>query len=134
MVAGLTGRRVPLHGGGAAKKSYLHARDLAAAIHQVAVLGGMGSVYNVGPAEPTSIRSVAEMCAAAVGKELDEVFDVAPERPGQDSCYWLDSQKIRELGWRPETTWGPGLAEVVEWARANLDQLRDWPTDYQLRS
>ena len=34
--AGLTGRKLPLHGGGKAEKSYIHARDLARAIHLVA--------------------------------------------------------------------------------------------------
>lgn len=133
IVAGLTGKRVPLHGGGAARKSYLHARDLARAIYLVAEEGTVGQVYNVGPWEPASIRDVAEMCAHAVGKELADVFDVAPERVGQDGCYWLDSSAIRALGWRQDIEWPSGLAEMVAWAKANLDQLRDWPTDYKLR-
>ncbi|MFX9061568.1 NAD-dependent epimerase/dehydratase family protein, partial [Acinetobacter baumannii] len=33
---GLHGSRLPLHGGGIAEKSYIHARDLARAIHLVA--------------------------------------------------------------------------------------------------
>lgn len=134
IVAGLTDRRIPLHGGGSAKKSYLHARDLARAIYLVSEEGEAGRVYNVGPDEPTSIRDVAEMCAAAVGKELDEVFDVAPERVGQDACYWLDSSAIKALGWRQGVEWPSGLHEMAQWAHANLDQLRDWPTDYQLRA
>lgn len=134
IVAGLTGRKVPLHGGGAARKSYLHARDLARAIHLVVDHGEIGGVYNVGPDEPTSIREVAERCAAAVDVSFDALFDAAPERVGQDSCYWLDSSKIKTLGWQQDIDWDEGLAGMVEWARGHLDQLRDWPTDYQLRA
>ena len=36
VVAGLTGRKLPLHGGGRAEKSYIHAKDLGRAIHLVA--------------------------------------------------------------------------------------------------
>lgn len=134
IAAGLTGRKVPLHGGGAARKSYLHARDLARAIHLVVGHGEVGEVYNVGPNEPTSICEVAERCAAAAGVVFDDLFDAAPERVGQDSCYWLDSSKVAALGWRQDIDWDEGLAGMVEWARGHLDQLRGWPTDYQLRA
>lgn len=134
IVAGLTGRKVPLHGGGKARKSYLHAADLARAIYLVSKADVAGRVYNVGPPDPTSIAEVAEMCAAAVSKELADVFDVAPERVGQDACYWLDSSRIeRDVGWSQQIGWAEGLASVRCWAEANLDVLRDWPTDYQLR-
>ena len=135
IVAGLTGRRVPLHGGGRAEKSYIHARDLARAIYLAAEKAPLGAVYNLGPAMPTAIRDVARMCADAVGVEFDALFEVTAERVGQDSRYWLDSTAAwRDFGWRPEIEWAEGLDEVVRWARANFDVLRDWPTDYQLRA
>lgn len=135
IVAGLLGRKVPLHGGGAAKKSYLHAQDLARAIYLVSEKAPAGTVYNVGPLNPTSIREVAEQCAATVGKALSDVFDVAPERVGQDGQYWLDSSAIaRDVGWSQEIHWAEGLDGMRDWAEKYLDQLRDWPTDYQLRA
>lgn len=135
IVSSLRGEKVPLHGGGAARKSYLHARDLANAIYLVAEHGPAGEVYNVGPPSPTSIREVAERCAAATNRDFDELFDVAEERRGQDACYWLDSNKIiGQLGWKQTIGWDQGLQEMVEWGMRYLDQLRDWPMDYQLRA
>ena len=136
IVAGLAGQKVPLHGGGAARKSYIHARDLARAIFCVASAPPLPqAVYNLGPAEPTSIREVAERCARAVGLELEALFDVAEERPGQDACYWLDSSAARrDLGWVPEISWDDGLRDMVRWASMYIGQLRDWSTDYQLRA
>src|SRR6202023_2927538 len=61
VVCGLSGRKLPLHGGGASRKSYLHARDLAKAIHLVAQNAELGKVYNVGPKEPISIRSLVAL-------------------------------------------------------------------------
>lgn len=135
IVAGLTGRKVPLHGGGRAKKSYLHARDLARAIYMVSEADVAGCVYNVGPEMPTSIAEVGRMCAYALGVAFEDLFEVAPERLGQDSQYWLDSSAIqRDVGWQPQIDWAQGLAEMGKWGMRYKDQLVDWPTDYQLRA
>ena len=48
VICGLTGRKLPLHGGGRAEKSYIHNRDLARAIHLVSEKAPLGTVYNAG--------------------------------------------------------------------------------------
>lgn len=134
IVCGLTGRKLPLQGGGRAEKSYIHARDLARAIHMVAEKAPLGTIYNAGPAEPTSIRRVVELCAEALGMPFEQLCEMAPDRLGQDSRYWLDSSAIyRDIGWKPEIGWTEGLAEMVSWGRKYLADLRDWPMDYVLR-
>lgn len=131
---GLTGAKLPLQGGGRAEKSYIHARDLGRAIHLVAEKAPFGVIYNAGPAKPTSIREVVERCAAALDMPFEQICEMAPDRLGQDSRYWLDSSRIkRDLGWEPEIGWGEGLAEMVEWGRRYVHELRDWPTSYTLR-
>ena len=132
---GLTGRKLPLHGGGKAEKSYLHARDLGRAIQMVAENAPLGTTYNAGPAQPTSIREVVERCAAAVGIPFEELCEVTGDRLGQDSRYWLDSSAIkRDVGWEPQIGWDEGLAEMVDWGRTYLDDIKDIPTDYVLRA
>ena len=135
IVCGLTGRTLPLHGGGRAEKSYIHARDLARAIHLVAEKAPPGAVYNAGPAEPTAIRRVVELTAEALGIPFDRLCEVTGDRLGQDARYWLDSSAIkRDVGWEPQIGWQEGLAEMVAWGRKYLDRLRDWPMDYVLRA
>ncbi|HTO78287.1 MAG TPA: GDP-mannose 4,6-dehydratase [Methylocystis sp.] len=134
IVCGLLGEKLPLHGGGRAEKSYIHARDLGRAIQLVAEGAPLGTVYNVGPKEPTSIRRVVELCAEAVGVPFEELCVVTGDRLGQDSRYWLDSSAIkRDLGWEPQIEWAQGLAEMTDWARTNLDALKRAPRDYTLR-
>lgn len=128
------GEKLPLHGGGKAEKSYIHARDLGRAIHLVSEKAPLGTVYNAGPAEPTSIRRVVELCADALGKPFEDICEVAEERLGQDSRYWLDSSAIkRDVGWEAQIGWEEGLAEMVQWADTYWDQIKDWPTGYTLR-
>ena len=134
IICGLTGRKLPLQGGGRAEKSYIHARDLARAIHLVAEKAPLGTIYNAGPAEPTSIRRVVELCAEALGMPFEQLCEMAPDRLGQDSRYWLDSSAIQKaVGWKPEIGWTEGLAEMASWGRKYLADLRDWPMDYVLR-
>ena len=134
IVCGLTGRKLPLQGGGRAEKSYIHARDLARAIHLVAEKAPLGTIYNAGPAKPTSIRRVVELCAEALGMPFEQLCEMAPDRLGQDSRYWLDSSAIyKDVGWKPQIEWAEGLAEMASWGRRYLTDLRDWPMDYVLR-
>jgi dTDP-glucose 4,6-dehydratase len=132
---GLKGVKLPLHGGGRAEKSYIHARDLGRAIHLVAEKAPLGTVYNVGPANPTSIREVVERTADALGIPFEQLCEVTGDRLGQDSRYWLDSSAIKEaVGWEAEIGWEEGLAEMVDWGREYFDQIKDLPTDYVLRA
>jgi len=132
---GLTGRKLPLQGGGTVRKSYLHARDLARAIQLVAERAPLGAIYNCGPAQPITIREVVERVARALGMPFEDLVTLAPARPGEDACYWLDSSRLeRDVGWKPTVGWDEGLAEMVAWGRRYVDPLRDAPTDYVLRA
>ncbi len=132
---GLTGHKLPLHGGGKAEKSYMHARDLGRAIHLVAERGPEGRVYNAGPENPTSIREVVERTAVALNMPFEDLCEMSEDRLGQDSRYWLDSSALKEaVGWQPQIGWDEGLGDMVEWGRTYLNQIRDWPTGYTLRA
>jgi dTDP-glucose 4,6-dehydratase len=135
VVCGLKGVKLPLHGGGRAEKSYIHARDLGRAIHLVAEKAPLGTIYNAGPPQPTSIRRVVELTAQALGVPFEQLCEVTGDRLGQDSRYWLDSSAIkRDVGWEPKIDWAEGLNEMVEWGRTYFAMLKDWPTDYTLRA
>jgi dTDP-glucose 4,6-dehydratase len=134
VLCGLTGQKLPLHGGGRAEKSYIHARDLARAIHMTAEKGELGKIYNVGPALPTSIRDLVAKTADALGMPFEQLCEMSGDRLGQDSRYWLDSSAIkRDLGWEPQITLEEGLQEMVAWGKQYLPQIKGVSTDYVLR-
>ena len=135
VLCGLTGQKLPLQGGGRAEKSYIHARDLARAILLVSEKAPLGTVYNVGPPKPISIRQLMEKTADALDMPFDELCEMVPDRPGQDSRYWLDSSAIKkDVGWEQEISLEEGLKEMVEWGRTYLPQLREMSTEYILRT
>lgn len=133
VVCGLTGQKMPLQGGGVVRKSYIHAQDLARAIHLIDEKAPLGKIYNAGPAEPVSIRELAEKVARIIGVPFDKLVDMAPARAGEDTQYWLDSSAIkRDTGWEPRIGLDEGLAEMVKWGRQYLESLKTAPTEYTL--
>ena len=117
IISALTGQRLKLQGGGVAQKSYLHADDISRGILLVASDGQLGETYNVGPEGPLPIKTIVFLLAKMLGKTLDEVAEIAPERVGQDSCYWLNSDKIKSLGWKQEIGLADGFSRMVDWVR-----------------
>ena len=123
IICALNGTKLKLQGGGAARKSYLHADDISRAIMLVADKGKIGETYNCGPKEPISIRSLVGQVAALLGKRVDEVAEIAPERTGQDSQYWLNSDKIAALGWEKKVALNDGLDRMISWVKAHPELL-----------
>jgi dTDP-glucose 4,6-dehydratase len=65
---------------------------------------------------------------------FEQLCEMAPDRLGQDSRYWLDSSAIkRDVGWEPQISWKEGLAEMVTWGKKYLSDLRVTPTNYVMR-
>ncbi len=133
LIYGVTGQKLPLHGGGKAEKSYLHGTDLNKALELVINKAPLGETYNVGPSRPTSIKEVVQRCADALEIDFKDLCEMAPDREGQDSKYWLDSTKINQLGWTQEIGWGQGLDEMLEWVE-KYPELYKLPTDFRMRA
>lgn len=135
VICGLTGKKLPLQGGGRAEKSYIHARDLANAIHLVAENAPLGTIYNVGPPNPISIRALVETIAKVMEIPFEQLCQITEDRLGQDSRYWLDSSAIkRDVNWELQISLEQGIKEMADWGKRYIDILKDWPTDYTLRA
>jgi dTDP-glucose 4,6-dehydratase len=131
VVCGLTDNKLPLHGGGKARKSYIHARDLGQAIYLVAKNAEIGRVYNVGPEKPVEIRHLVELTAEELGIPFSKLCEVTPPRFGEDWIYWLDSSAINaDLGWQPETSLTEGVRDMANWGRKYIDQLAGLPQTF----
>ncbi len=135
VLCGLTGQKLPLQGGGQARKSFMHARDVASAIHLIAEKAPLGRLYNAGPDEPASIRDLVTLVAEELGMPLDELCVETPGRVGEDAQYWLDSTRIKEeLGWRPKIDLRAGMRDMVEWGRKYLPLIQQESTEFTLHA
>lgn len=135
VLCGLTGKRLPLEGGGSARKSYMHARDIGLAIHLICEKAPLGETYNCGPDAAVSIRELVALVAKRLGIPFDKLVEEVPGRVGEDAQYWLDSAKIkRDIGWRETVSLEQGIDDMIAWGRKYLPQIVDEPTNFVLRA
>lgn len=124
-------RRIPLHGGGQAVKSYIHIRDVSKGEKFVLERGRLGEIYHLSPEKGIRVRDVVAALANAMGKRLEDVAEDVEERLGQDAVYEIDSTKVRdEFGWRPLISFEDGVQEIVAWIDKYWSQIQDAPHDY----
>lgn len=126
----LTGRKLQLHGGGISTRSFIHMDDVSEATWKIAMDASVGETYHISTNRIVSIRELVEMLCRMLEVNFEQAVDVAPERLGKDSAYWLNSEKLRKLGWQDQITLETGLADVVEWAQRNLSELEQQPVGY----
>ncbi|MET9831686.1 dTDP-glucose 4,6-dehydratase [Streptomyces sp. NPDC006385] len=117
----LRGETVPLYGDGSNVREWLHVSDHCAAVQLVLTRGRAGEVYNVGGGTERTNRQITDLLLRLCGASPDQVRHVT-DRKGHDLRYALDDSKIRkELGYAPRVPFEEGLADVVDWYRANPD-------------
>ena len=127
----LKGKPFPLQGGGIAEKSFMHAQDLANAVETICFYGRQGETYNVGSDLPISMRGLVEEVRRQLG--FGEI-EVAEGRAKEDSKYWIDSSKMKLLGWRPRVDLERGIAGMIEWCYKYKEDLMQEPDTYELRA
>ena len=133
ILSAMAGRKLKLHGGGQSVRSFIHMRDVSEATLRIALDGTVGETYHISTQRMVSIRELVAMILAQLGKDFDACVEIAPERPGKDHAYRLDSTKLRrDLGWRDTVALEDGIAECLAWAerfRGHLLSLKSW--DYE---
>lgn len=126
------GRKIQLHGGGKAVKSYIHIRDVSRGELAVLERGRVGQLYHLSPDEGVSVRGVVEIICRRMGRPFAEAVETVEERPGQDKAYVIDSALARaELGWKPQIGLDAGLAEVADWVEAYWADIQREPWEYR---
>lgn len=125
-------RKIALHGGGAAVKSYIHIRDVSRGELAAMEQGRPGSLYHLSPDGGYAVRDVVCRICERMGRDFDEATVAVGERLGQDAAYVIDSTRARtELGWRPVVSLDEGLAGVVSWVEENWAEICRQPLEYR---
>lgn len=125
------GRKIELHGGGMAVKSYIHVRDVSRGECDVLERGRPGEVYHLSPDEGIAVRDVVRLICERYGRRFEDATLSVDERPGQDAAYVIDSTKARrELGWSPGIGLEEGVAEVVGWVEEYWEEIRQAQLGY----
>ncbi|XP_078177583.1 trifunctional UDP-glucose 4,6-dehydratase/UDP-4-keto-6-deoxy-D-glucose 3,5-epimerase/UDP-4-keto-L-rhamnose-reductase RHM1 [Carex rostrata] len=121
----MKGQPLPIHGDGSNVRSYLYCEDVAEAFEVVLHKGEVGHVYNVGTKRERRVIDVARDICKLFNLDADSVIKFVENRPFNDQRYFLDDQKLKDLGWSERTIWEEGLKKTMDWYTSNPDWWGD---------
>jgi UDP-glucose 4-epimerase len=116
-------------GNGRQRKSYLYVQDCVAAM-LLAVSGATErvNIFNLGVDGYCEVRDSVGWICAALGLAPQVIYGSGDRGwPGDNPFIFLDTSRIRALGWRPELTIEEGVRRTVAFLRDN-----DWLFDERL--
>lgn len=131
----LSGKTIPLHGGGHAIRSYIHVRDVSRGALAILERGEIGQLYHLSPEQGVEVRQVVATVAEKLNARFEDVVEIVDDRPGQDAAHVIDSSLAREtLDWQPRIRFDDGVDEVISWVQTNEDEFNAESWVYHHRS
>jgi len=115
----LLGKPATIYGDGSQVRDWLYVEDFCKALHTIIAKGGSYEIYNVCPNQFASVREIVEKVVKIMNKDRTRDIIFIRSRPSEDRRYAMECNKVRELGWRPETTLEQGLRKTIEWYLRN---------------
>lgn len=121
----MRGLPLPVYGNGMNARSYLYCDDVADAFDVVLHKGEAGQVYNISAAKERKAIEVARDICEILGVDARKAVSFVEDRPFHDQRYFVDSEKLKKLGWSERTPWEEGLRKTVAWYARNLGHWGD---------
>jgi UDP-glucose 4,6-dehydratase len=111
--------RVPIHGEGIAKRTFVHAYDIADALWLIIQRGVSGSIYNIGADVEYSVLDVVKVILSILKPtaSLEDWVSYQPDRAFQDYRYSIDATALKALGWRPKISFMDAIQDVINHIR-----------------
>ncbi|MBN1236728.1 MAG: dTDP-glucose 4,6-dehydratase [Methanotrichaceae archaeon] len=112
------GERLPVYGTGQNVRDWLYVRDNCSAIDLVLHKGLAGEIYNIGGGNELTNLDITKKILSLLNRSEDLIEHVG-DRLGHDFRYSIDCNKIRDLGWKPKSSFEDALRDTVEWYLKN---------------
>ena len=104
---------IPLYGNGKNIRDWIYTEDNVRAILTVLFKGKYGEIYNISSNNELENIDIVEKIFDLMGKKGNIKY--VSDRPGHDVRYSIRSDKLKELGWKPEYSFPDALKLTVEW-------------------
>ena len=131
IIYSLTNRKLQLQGGGKSVRAFIYADDIATGVMRASEFGVVGEAYHFSPADFITIRQVVETVCQKLGVQFDSMVELAPDRPGKDQAYLMDSAKSRnDLGWSDRFDFEQGVDLTIAWIKESMPEIQKLPLNY----
>jgi len=124
IVSIMKNKRIPLHGRGLSKRSFIYSDDVSSAMLKVMKKSNNGEIYHITNEKMYSIKEVVAMICEIMDKNFAEHVSIDDERPGKDFIYDLSAKKIKSLSWKSKTSLKKGILETKKWIDKNFLLLK----------
>ena len=114
IIKAMRNEKLPIYGTGENVRDWLHVMDNCKGIDMVYHKGKHGEAYNIGAGDEQTNIGVVKSILKALNKP-ESLMEFVTDRPGHDFRYSLATDKVKELGWKPEHSFEEGLVETVNW-------------------
>ncbi len=124
-------KKCTIHGEGATQRSFVFVDDVVNAFDIVIHRGEINHIYNIGSSHEYSVLDITKKIVKIV-KDTDDYenwIEFVKDRNFNDKRYYIDDQKLKELGWNMTTSFDEGLKRTIMWY-LNLDYKKYWNSDF----
>lgn len=124
-------KKLSLHGGGVARRSFIYIADVSKAILDLARNGESGQAYHLSTNDIISISDVVKLICKKMDIKFDDFVEVTNTRMQQDNAYLMKSDKIRrQLSWKESVNLEEGIEKTISWVNENYNELLKQPENY----
>ena len=117
--------QLPVYGDGANIRDWLYVKDHCYGILAVIEKGRVGEVYNLGGFNERSNLYIVKRILSDLGKP-ESLIKFVEDRHGHDRRYAIDPSKaMKELNWKPTTTFEEGIKLTIKWYDENEEWLNE---------
>lgn len=111
-------KQVECWGDGSPKREFLYVDDLASACFHCMNNYSSDEIINIGTGEDISIKDLTYVISDIIGFKGDFVWDTS--KPNGTPRKVLNVDKIKSLGWTPQTSLKDGIEKTYKWYKKNL--------------
>jgi UDP-glucose 4,6-dehydratase len=113
----LQGKKCPIQGTGETRRNFIYTDDVSSALEIILKKGELNKVYNIGSEYEYSVLDILKylMKEMNINKPIEEVSEYVEDRAFNDFRYTVNCDKLKELGWKLETTFEEGIRKTIEY-------------------
>lgn len=121
----LNEKPITIHGTGESKRHFIHVDDVTSAYECIIKYGELNHVYNISSIDTNeyTMMQVAKIILTIMDKEEKDNIIYVKDRVINDQRYYITSEKLEALGWKPtKTDFIQNIKVLVDWYRVNKDR------------
>jgi UDP-glucose 4,6-dehydratase len=108
-------QQVTIQGDGTAKRSFLHVDDTCSAFEIILEKGIIGEIYNIGTHDEYTVMEIAQILVKYIKctDAYQSYIRFIPDRPFNDSRYFISNEKLKDLGWEIKIDFLDGIKNLI---------------------